>query len=112
MSRREGLGRHRALGAHLCLIHIGHYYTAYWQAWRGEAAKLDVPPDFPATFPREGVVLSLAAALTGSVDRGEAPTFALVMTDYFGGASDQWACAFLSGPQKIRTLIHRSQLSA
>jgi len=85
------------LGAGLCLVHIDHYYTAYWQKRRGEVAKLDVPPDFSGLFPREGVVLSLAAALTGAVDRGEAPTFALVMTDYFGGVGDQWASAYVNG---------------
>ena len=83
----------------LSLFHISHYYTAYWQARRGETALLDVPLDFSGLFPREGVVLSLAAALTRAAQRGEGPTFALVMTDYFGGVGDQWACAFLAGRQ-------------
>jgi len=85
------------LGARLRLVHISHYYTAYWQARRGCVAQLDVPPDFPGVFPREGVVVSLATALTGAGGRGQAPTFALVMTDYFGGVGDQWACAFVAG---------------
>jgi hypothetical protein len=81
------------LGQRLRLAHISHYYTAYMQARRGETAMLDIPPDFPVIFPREAVVLSLAAALAGE----RAATFALVMTDYFGGAGDQWACAFVEG---------------
>ena len=74
----------------LTLFHIDHYYTAYWQAVRGFAKQLDVPSGFPGVFPREGIVAQLVAELTGL----EVPTFALIQTEYFGGAGDQWACAF------------------
>lgn len=84
-----------ALDSRLFLIHLSHFYTAYWQARRGETAQLDVPAEFPAIFPREGVVISLVSQLTGA--RRCPPTFALVMTDYFGGIGGQWACAFLRG---------------
>jgi hypothetical protein len=81
------------LGAGLSLVHLTHYYTAYWQARRAGTGHLDLPPGLPSVFPRERVVLSLAAALTGAADT----TFALVMTDYFGGAGSQWACVFTAG---------------
>jgi hypothetical protein len=85
------------LGGCLRLVHINHYYTAYWQARRGGSAELDVPSEFPPVFPREGVVVSLAAALTRAGGNSRQPTFALVMTDYFGGVGDQWACAIVAG---------------
>jgi len=43
-------------------------------------------------------VASLAAALSG--DAPVAP-YALVMTDYFGGVGEQWACAFVDGRQVV-----------
>ncbi|GAA3390505.1 hypothetical protein [Cryptosporangium minutisporangium] len=84
------------LPAGLRLVHLDHYYSAYWQARRGVTARLDVPPDFPGTFPREGVVAELAAAVAGTTPSDEL-TFALLMTDYFGGIGEQWACAFAAG---------------
>lgn len=85
------------LGAGLCLVHITGYYSAYWQARRAEVGEFDLPAGCPATFPSERVVLSLATALTQASSRGRGPTFALAMTDYFGGYGDQWACAFVDG---------------
>jgi hypothetical protein len=79
-----------ALASPLTLLHIDHYYTAYWQAVRGCETQLDVPSGFPGVFPREGVVAQLVAELTG---RG-APRFALIRTEYFGGVGEQWACVF------------------
>jgi hypothetical protein len=74
----------------LTLFHLDHYYTAYWQAVRGCTKHLDVPAEFPGVFPREGIVAQLVVELTGV----EAPRFAIIQTEYFGGAGDQWACAF------------------
>ena len=74
----------------LTLFHLDHYYTAYWQAVRGCTKQLDVPAEFPGVFPREGIVAQLVVELTGV----EAPRFAIIQTEYFGGAGDQWACAF------------------
>jgi hypothetical protein len=81
----------------LRLVHLSHYYTGYWQARRGETRDLDVPVGFPVVFPREAVVASLAAAVTGAASRQQQPTFAVVMTEYFGGVGGQWACAFVAG---------------
>ncbi|WP_434424870.1 hypothetical protein [Nannocystis pusilla] len=84
------------LTAGLTLFHVDHYFTAYWQALTGATERLDVPATVPSIFPSEGVVCRMARELTGA----EAPTFALVMTDYFGGVGGQWACVF-RGAQRI-----------
>lgn len=76
----------------LRLVHITAAYAAYQQDQRG-GTTLDVPEDFPPTFPREGVLADLAAAVTG---RNPA-TFALIMTNFFGGAGNQWAIAYVDG---------------
>jgi hypothetical protein len=78
------------LSSTLTMFHIDHYYTAYWQEVRRYEKALDVPPEYPGVFPRKGIVAELVAELTGL----EAATFALIQTDYFGGAGDQWACVF------------------
>lgn len=78
------------LATGLRLVHISPYYSEYMQAQRGETGMLDVPSDFPGIFPREAVIATLAAELAGD-------TFALVVTDYFGGFGEQWACAFVDG---------------
>jgi hypothetical protein len=78
------------LGSRLTLFHVDHYYTAYWQAVRKCTELLDVPPAFPAEFPREGIVSQLVSELTAR----SSPVFALLRTEYFGGVGDQWACAF------------------
>jgi hypothetical protein len=91
------------IGQRLRLVHLSHYYTAYMQARRGETAMLDVPEDFPSVFPREAVVAGLAAALAADAPIGGATPFAVVMTDYFGGVGDQWACAFVAG-RRVETV--------
>jgi hypothetical protein len=85
------------VGQGLRLVHFSHYYTVYMQARRGETARLDVPADFPGIFPRQAVVAGLAAALTGDAPIEAVAPFAVVLTDYFGGVGDQWACAFVAG---------------
>jgi hypothetical protein len=81
------------LGGDLTLFHVDHYFTAYWQAACGAAEWLDIPLGFPAIFPREGILDRMVTEMT----RHAAPTYALVMTDYFGGAGGQWACLFSGG---------------
>jgi hypothetical protein len=78
------------LSSPLTLFHVDHYYTAYWQAVRGFTTQLDVPSGFPGGFPREGIVAQLVAEVTSL----PAPRFALIQTEYFGGAGEQWACTF------------------
>ncbi|MEU8241210.1 hypothetical protein AB0C07_23445 [Actinoplanes missouriensis] len=91
------------VGESLRLVHISHYYTAYMQRCRGETATLDVPASFPDPFPREAVVASLAAALAADLPGEKAPAFALVMTDYFGGTGEQWACVYIAG-RRVETV--------
>src|SRR5690349_5094408 len=71
------------------LVHITHYFSAYWQAKLGVEARLEIPANFGVTFPAEGVLHRMVVDLAG----GRVP-FAVIMTDYFGGVGDQWAVAF------------------
>jgi hypothetical protein len=80
----------------LTLFHVTHYYSAYWQARRGYRGMLDVPSHFPAIFPRERVLVDLLADIT----QNEAPRFALIQTNYFGGIGEQWAC-FFEGTKRL-----------
>lgn len=79
-----------ALAEGLTLLHIDHYYAAYWQKHLGHEGLLPAPGSPPGIFPREAVLARIAAALTGL----SAPRFAILQTDYFGGAGSQWAAAF------------------
>jgi hypothetical protein len=81
------------LNAELSLVQVTVYYSAYQQATRGVTERLELPIGFPRTFPTQGVLAQLAAALTGTAE----PTFAVVMTNYFGGVGDQWACLYRPG---------------
>jgi hypothetical protein len=71
------------------MVPITHYFSAYWQAKIGAGAALAVPTEFCSIFPSEGVVGQIAADLAG-----RHTPFAVIMTDYFGGVGEQWACAF------------------
>ncbi|MEV6598366.1 hypothetical protein AB0M36_16015 [Actinoplanes sp. NPDC051346] len=66
---------------------------------------LDVPTDFPHIFAREGVVTSLASALTGAAPSGGQPTFAVAVTDYFGGVggNGQQSSSQDTGSRKCET---------
>ncbi|MFC4072663.1 hypothetical protein [Actinoplanes subglobosus] len=81
------------LGHGLRLVHISDSYVAYQQHQRGVMTDLDLPNDLPDDFPRGAVLADLAYAVTGR----PAVTFALVMTEYFGGVGEQWAVAFADG---------------
>lgn len=81
------------LDAGMALAHVTHYFTAYWQARRGLVERLEIPSGFPVIFPSEGVILQMAADISGV----DGVAFAVVMTEYFGGAGSQWACVFRSG---------------
>ncbi|MEV6278857.1 hypothetical protein [Nocardia sp. NPDC051832] len=78
----------------LTLFHITHYYTAYWQASLGVTGYFNLGPQArPLLFPTENVVAVLAAELSARPE----PTFAVVATDYFGGAGDQYAAVSVDG---------------
>ncbi|WP_326657402.1 hypothetical protein [Streptomyces sp. NBC_00385] len=82
----------RAVLAHdgISVFPIDHYFSAYWAAKRGNSALLDLPDGLTVLFPTEAVLHDLVREVTGT-DR---PLFAIIATDYFGGAGGQWAVAF------------------
>ncbi|MBV9787802.1 MAG: hypothetical protein JOZ51_06500 [Chloroflexi bacterium] len=91
-----------ALDHDLTMFHIDHYYTACWQKQLELTGSLPAPGAC-AIFPDEAVIAVLVSTITGSPD----PLFAVILTDYFGGAGDQWAYVYrgaaLVNPQ-IRTI--------
>lgn len=76
----------------LVLFPIDHYWSAYWQAKRGNIdGALGLPPGMTSNLlPTEGVVRTIARELTRRV----APRFAVIQSDYFGGPGEQWAVLF------------------
>jgi hypothetical protein len=85
-----------ALDGGITLFHITHYYSAYWGHIAPEPGGLDVPASVPGVFPNDAVLRRMARELTLEA----APTFAVIMTEYFGGVGDQWACAF-NGTRRV-----------
>ncbi len=83
------------LAGGVTLLHVDHYYSAYWQAKLGGEGELEGPEGAPGLFPREAVLVRIAGALT----RSARPRFAIVMTDYFGGFGYQWAAAYAGARQ-------------
>lgn len=80
-----------ALEQSITLFHITHYYSAYWQSVLRTPGSLDVPVEcFKQLLPNEPVLRAMVAEITGRAE----PTFAILVTDYFGGVGDQCACAF------------------
>jgi hypothetical protein len=75
---------------HLTLLPVDMYYAEYWAGQRDAHASLDLPDDVPAIFPFHSVLLDFVREVTGKDD----PRFAIVQTDYFGGAGGQWAVVF------------------
>jgi hypothetical protein len=75
---------------HVTVLPIDHYYSEYWAIRRDARASLDLPRDLPVTFPYEVVLLDLVREVTGVAE----PLFAIIQTDYSGGAGSQWAVAF------------------
>jgi hypothetical protein len=65
-------GRARSVGLRAVLTHgditvfpIGHCFSAYWAAERGNSALLDLPDGLPGLFPNEAVLRDLAGEATG-----------------------------------------------
>lgn len=94
----------------LVLFPIDHYWSAYWQARRGDLdGVLALPAGMTSNLlPREGVVRTVARELT----RRLIPRFALLQSDYFGGSGEQWGVVFegeraLLGPDATVNLALR-----
>jgi hypothetical protein len=89
------------------LFPIDHYWSAAWQAKRGDVdGRLELPPDLPATFPNEGAIHAIAEAITGRPEL----RFGVILTDYFGGSGDQWAVLFegvrpIGGRTRVNELL-------
>lgn len=91
----KSYGLHERLAhRHIVMFPIDHYWSAYWQAKRGNIdGALGTMLGFgnvPGIFPTEGVVRSVAQELTGRMS----PKFAVIMSEYFGGHGEQWGVAF------------------
>lgn len=76
----------------LVVFPIDHYWSAYWQAKRGNVdGDLVFPSGMSSNLlPHEGVVRTVARELLHRVN----PTFAVIQSDYFGGHGEQWAIAY------------------
>lgn len=68
------------------LFFIDHYYSAVWQATLGLHGQLESTATH-LLFPREVVIGHLLQAVSVDVE----PEFAIILTDYSGGAGEQWA---------------------
>lgn len=69
---------------------IDHFWSAYWQAKRGDVdGTLAVPPG-DHLLPSEGAIRAIVRELTGL----PAPRFAVIYSDYFGGVGSQAAIAY------------------
>ncbi len=80
----------RLVHAHVTVLPIDHYWSAYWQAKRGDVdGQLAIPPG-SHLLPHQGVIRAIAREITGL----PAPRFAVIQSDYFGGDGDQWAIAY------------------
>ncbi|MEV0363078.1 hypothetical protein [Nocardia fusca] len=78
----------------LTLFHLTHYYTAYWQAKLGIEGYFELAPNTcELLFPSEKVISVVAAEIATR----PAPTFAVVVTEYFGGAGGQAAVVSVDG---------------
>lgn len=77
---------------------IDHYYAAYWAHRLGIHGLFPIDGDVPSVFPAQRVRLRLMRESTGL----DAPDFAIVMTEYFGGVGGQWALPCIGGePQPV-----------
>lgn len=80
-----------ALHTDLTLFHIDCTYSAYWQFYLGRAGELPLSRRPSLPFPCEIVL----AEIMGRVSVSEAPHYAIISTDYFGGIGSQYANAFI-----------------
>lgn len=83
------------LSRELVLCHIDHYFSMFWQRWLDVHDVIDMG-DVPCIFPNDGVLSLIVSALVGR----EKPRYAVIMTDYFGGAGTQYA-AVLEGTTRV-----------
>lgn len=75
------------LGFGLHMFFVDHYYSAYWQAKLGATGYLDTSEKSMMLYPGEAVM----AELVQKIAHTRFVTFAIIMTDYFGGVGEQFA---------------------
>lgn len=75
------------LSADLTLFHISPYYSSYWQEKLGFKGVLAIYEKIRVLFPNERVLAHIAQEISGQ----NAPYFAIISTDYFGGFGYQGA---------------------
>ncbi|HEY4056744.1 MAG TPA: hypothetical protein VGM39_09045 [Kofleriaceae bacterium] len=80
----------------LTLLPINHYWSAVQAAVRSRPGTLDMPVD--GLIPTEAVIVDIVRELT----KLEAPRFAIIFTEYFGGMGEQCASAF-AGERRLTT---------
>lgn len=77
-----------ALGFDLHMFFIDHYYSAYWQAKLGVNEELAfVKGAEHVIYPNEAALVELLQMIKGS----RFVSFAIIVTNYFGGMGDQFA---------------------
>lgn len=75
------------LNDNLTLFHINHYYSACWQAKLGTKGVLDKNGVEYLLYPCERAI----SVLMTLISYEEAPIYAIIATDYFGGIGHQYA---------------------
>ncbi len=77
-----------SLGFDLHMFFIDHYYSAYWQAKLGVTEELAFAKGADRLiYPNEAALVELLQIISCS----RFVTFAIIVTDYFGGMGDQFA---------------------
>ncbi|XZF14486.1 hypothetical protein ACTHGU_22105 [Chitinophagaceae bacterium MMS25-I14] len=78
------------LGFDLNLFHINHYYSACWQHKLQLNDLLEIVDVDCGLFPTEIAIAEIMKIISGT----DNPEFAVILTDYFGGAGYQCANVF------------------
>lgn len=93
------------LSNELTMFHIDHYFSAYWQAKLQTTGLLDLNNIDCIIFPAEYVL----SVLMTKISEFPIPTYAIILTDYFGGIGTQYANVYLNdtmADKNIRTINH------
>jgi hypothetical protein len=76
----------------LTMFPVDHYYTACW------SKILNVSGTLPGKLPLQSMLMFpcdlVFATLIMKITHQEQPVYAVIETDYFGGAGDQWALVY------------------
>lgn len=85
-----------SLGFGLTMFHIDHYYSACWQHKLNTSGALELSNIDSVIFPNEIAIFEILKKITNS----EKPAYAIILTNYFGSAGDQYANVF-TGSENI-----------